>query len=46
MVRMRPSPAQTNDPEHTPDWRVPIRELLGEQFSHTYVRIGGQVMDD
>jgi len=41
MIRMRPSPAQTNAPKHTRDWKVPIRELLGEQFSHTDVLIGG-----
>jgi len=40
MVRMVPPPHQVRHPRHTRDWKIPIRELLRERFSHTHVRIG------
>jgi len=45
MIRMQPPPAEIRAPKPTRDWRVPIRELLGEKLSHTHVRIGGSRSD-
>jgi hypothetical protein len=40
MVRTVPPPHQVKAPKYTRDWRNPIRELQGEKFSHTHLRIG------
>jgi hypothetical protein len=41
MIQMQPPPVEVKSQEHTWDWKVPVRALLGGKLSHTHVRIGG-----